>query len=257
MKKLLILLSLVVMMQPFSFAQNEQEKINEIKKNLDFIGATGTSSVSAQEASDNARELLALEVEQWLKQNVEGDFAGYVAKANKHVEEIKTQRGNLHRVFVYVCKSDILTLEKGQSVMLVNVENSSDTIAVDTTMVSVPLAPVAAPQVEQKQLVVIQPETQLYVPTEVEREILRITTLSGINQYLSQGARNGKVKGYGKYDQNTTLYSKAYLFIFDRNGDVKATLCKIGATFVNLATGKSDDVANYAHCGVIWCQIND
>ena len=76
MKKLLILLSLIVIMQPFSFAQNEQEKINEIKKNLDFIGATGTSSASAQEASDNARELLALEALHMVRLAAEHGHAG-------------------------------------------------------------------------------------------------------------------------------------------------------------------------------------
>ena len=51
------------------FAQNEQKVINAIKSSKNFLYATGTSTVSSEEASNNAKDLLALEIEQWLQES--------------------------------------------------------------------------------------------------------------------------------------------------------------------------------------------
>ena len=50
-------------------AQNEQQEINEIKSSLNFLYAMGTSKISGEDASTNAKDLLVMEIEQWLKEN--------------------------------------------------------------------------------------------------------------------------------------------------------------------------------------------
>ena len=112
MRKTIVLFLLIIFVIPSLRAQTEQERINAIKKSLNFIYASATSTVSAKEATENAKELLSLEIDQWLKEVADSDFSGYVAKAKNKVEEIATQRGNLMRSFVFVKKTDILPYYK-------------------------------------------------------------------------------------------------------------------------------------------------
>ncbi|MGM9843564.1 MAG: hypothetical protein ACI30S_05000 [Muribaculaceae bacterium] len=54
MRKLLILIVSVLAIIPNMTAQNEMQRINAIKSNIDFIYAMGTSYNSAEEAEANA-----------------------------------------------------------------------------------------------------------------------------------------------------------------------------------------------------------
>ena len=83
---------------------DSQQQINRIKMDTLYLYSTGTSSISAEDATQNSRELLALEIEMWLKQVVKADkqaINGYVIKAKEHLAEIPVQRGNLYRSFSY------------------------------------------------------------------------------------------------------------------------------------------------------------
>ena len=57
-------------------AQNEVRSMNDIKNDLNYIYATGTSIVSYEEASQNAKDLLKAEIEDWLKNNGQLEIAG-------------------------------------------------------------------------------------------------------------------------------------------------------------------------------------
>ena len=85
-------------------AQNELKKINEIKSDTGYLYATGTSTISCDEASNAAKDLLGLEIEQWLKDCDISDAAGYAAKSKENLSLINTQRGKLFRAFVYIQK---------------------------------------------------------------------------------------------------------------------------------------------------------
>lgn len=245
-------------------AQDEQKKINEIKKNLDFIYATGTSTKDAEDARANARELLSLEIEQWLKDNVEGDFAGYIAKSQSNISEIETRRGNLIRAFVYVNKADILPYYKSESLIVVNTQDdNSSPVTVDTLNIVQQQTPVQSQQVVQQndapehEIAEVTQQAALnpiFVPSASEREMLKVKNLSGINKYISDGSKTGNVTAYGKYDANTKLFSKSYLFVFDKEGLVLAVLRKAGEIIINISTGNTDAVSNYGRCGVVWFQ---
>lgn len=260
MRRILVMLAISIVMSVSLFAQNEQQAINEIKRSADYLYAMGTSTQNADEASENAKELLALEIEQWLKENVKGDYSGYVAKSKQNVAEIKTKRGSLNRAFVYVKKSDILTYSSGESVMVVNTKEEyivSAPINVDTMRVVEPQktavtgALVAEPVVSQP---VEAPPA--YTPNEQEREMLKVSNFTEINKYLATSEREGKVSSYGKHTDATRLFGKSYLFVFDRE-KVLAVLRKDGDSVINISTGSNDSVANYGRCGVIWFQLKN
>ena len=219
-------------LSPHIHAQNEQMQINEVKKNLDFIYATGTSLNSAEEAGDNARELLALEIDLWLKENGITDYAGYVTKAVREVSEIKTQRGKLVQVFVYVKKSDVLSYQKNEEIIAVTLLDESST----------PVNQRPYPPFELKQ---------------IEKDMLSVYNLSMINKYLTDGVRNGIITAYGKNEVDSSMESVVYLFLIDKKGDVIAAIKKDGNYMVNLTTGKEDAIPNYGKCGVIWFQVKE
>lgn len=264
MKRILFAILVLTATSGCLHAQNEQQEINEIKRSLNFIYATGTSTNSAEEASANARELLSLEIEQWLNDNVEGDFSGYIAKSKQNVAEIKTQRGKLSRVFVYVRKSDILPYNNEESVMVVNtMEQEGTPVSVDTiTFVKSDLNMSQLSSGQQTSSEIAQVTQQaLSQPTfEVtanEKDMLAVRNLSQINRYVADGSKVGRVTSYGKYDSATRLFGKSYLFLFDKEGKVMAVLRKNGDDIVNLSTGSSDAVANYGRCGVVWFQCKE
>lgn len=236
------------------FAQNEQERINNIKKSLDFIYATGTSLNSTEEASSNAKELLSLEIEQWLKENAKGSHTGYVAKAANNMSEIETKRGNLYRTFVYVKKSDILSFGTEDEILMVTIANDSvsktmDTLPIlnsnTTTQRDAPPTRVNSTTTSSGQITI----------TSAEKELLVIRNLTEINAFIAKGSKDGTIRAYGKYDNNTRLFSITYFFLINKDGNVIAYLKKDGNIVINLGSGKEDSIENHGRCGVIWFQF--
>jgi len=253
MKKILLFLGLICATSFSMWGQTEQEKINTIKNNLNFIYATGISTISAEDATDNAKELLSLEIDQWLKEVVDGgDYSGYVAKATSKVEEIKTKRGQLIRSFVYVRKTDILPYYKEESIMMVAKDSKPtvDTVVVYNTKGS---SKASLPENEN----VNRNAVPAFVLTDAEREMLTVQTLREVNSYISKGTHSGKITDYGKYDENTKLIVKSYLYLINKEGNVVAVLRKTGSTIVNISSGANVSMGDYRRCGVIWFQINE
>lgn len=241
MKKLLLLF-IYCFVGLCSHAQNEQEKINEIKKNLNFLYATGTSMNSPEEASDNAKELLFLEIEQWLKNFVQDDYLGYITKAKNNLLEITTKKGKLFRSFIYVQKVDILPYYKDEIIMTSYQEEISSNSSTK--------------QINKDTNSITQQTSSKNVLTSKEKELLNITNLSAINNYITQGLEKKEVLHYGKYDDNTKLFGKSYLFLINKEGTVIAVLCKNGSVETDLSTGLTTNIKSYGRCGVIWIQLN-
>ena len=101
------------------------------------------------------------------------------------------------------------------------------------------------------------PVRQTFIPTAYEQEMLKISNLDAINDYLFNGAEDGKVSRYGKYDGNTKLSEKTYFFLIDKNGDVVAVLRQNESSIIDLSNGDIVTISDYGRCGVIWFQINE
>lgn len=224
-------------------AQNEMKEINEIKSNVDFLYATGTSSVSAEDAANNARDLIALEIEQWLKEKSSEDAAGYVAKSKENLSQIKTKRGNLYRVFVFVKKEDVLPYDKEEEVMVVDFVEPQNAEPQK-----------AEPQNAESNETIAVVAEPAYSPSVREKILLSLQTFSELNDYINQGRESRDITNVGNY-KNLPSSGLCYIFIHNREGNIPAYIKMEGSKFTNMVTGKDDAVTNYKGCGAIWIQL--
>lgn len=218
-----------------SMAQGSLQEINDIKKSKRYVYAMAASSQSKEDAALRAKDLLLLEVEQWLKEENKQDFAGYVVKVKNNTAQIETQRGKLFRVFVYVAKKDILPYSKDEVVETVKMEAS----APDTTSIK-PEQPIV-------------PKDTL---TAAEKQMLSIDTFDALTSYIKENKANDKITDYGKY---ATLPKDAdvYVFVYNPQGGISAKIKKFGEESLNMSTLQKDDVANYKGCGAIWVKFKE
>ena len=263
-----ILFLCLLMVSSVLFSQNEQQEINAIKSDLNYLYATGTSIASEDEATENAKDLLVLEIEQWLKENNTSDIAGYVAKSRENLAQIMTKRGKLYRVFAYVKKKDILPYYEEEKVMVVSYEGSQNdkhsTAKPSQESIATPVVvePVEAPTISVAQdddapndveAIVSEP---LYTPNETEREMLDIKTFIGLNDYINQGREDESIVDVGKYS-NLPKSGMVYVFVHNREGKIAACMKVVDGTPTNLSTGKADEITNYKGCGAIWIKLKE
>jgi hypothetical protein len=236
MKKLIF--GLLLCFPLLGLAQNEMQTINSIKSDNDYLYATGTSTVSEEDATGIARELIRLEIEQWLKEQSVDDVAGYIAKSKDCLSQINTRRGNLYRVFVYVKKTNIMSYKKGENVIVVDLQNTQTQTQ-----------PQMQPQTPTP--VAVQPS---FVPTAQEQRLLAISTFSELNDYINQGRQSGEIISVGNY-KNLPASGTCYVFIHNREGMIPAHIKWQDSNTVNMQTGLADNVSDYKGCGAIWIKI--
>lgn len=226
MNKIILILFTCLVMYHNVQAQDNQKEINEIKMQPDkYLYAMGRSQKSAEDAYEIAKGQLAYEIETWLNETVGDNYSQYACKPKNNVSEITSkQRGKIMSSFLYVAKADILVVKEGE------------------TMIMIPSS---------------IPVRQTFIPTAYEQEMLKISNLDAINDYLFNGAEDGKVSRYGKYDGNTKLSEKTYFFLIDKNGDVVAVLRQNESSIIDLSNGDIVTISDYGRCGVIWFQINE
>jgi hypothetical protein len=225
--------------------QNNQQEINAIKKSKHYVYAMAVSAQSKADAELRAKDLLLLEVEQWLKDEKEEGYAGYVVKVKNNTSQIETQRGKLYRVFAYVAKRDVLPYNEGEEI---------ETVWKDSIKDSVQAAPQNdAPAVEPE---AEQPEVQSVTLTAAEKRMLEIMKFSELNSYLAEQKAGGYIVDCGKY---VTMPKDAdmYIFVYDKQGDIRAKIKKSGTRAINMSTLQEDDVTNYKGCGAIWIRIKE
>lgn len=256
MKRLkLCILILTAIIPVVISAQNHyaesQQQINRIKMDTLYLYSTGTSSVSADDATQNSRELLALEIEMWLKQVVKADkqtINGYVIKANEHLEEIPVQRGNLYRSFSYVRKSDILPYSNKSELLLVELPEA---VQLPQT-VQVNGGNSADTDIKKPENEILKTtEPAKYVLSADEEKMLAVRNFDGINTFLTELDKGGRLKDKGKYS-SLPDNKDCYIFIYDKEGNIPAYLKQTQSGQTNLKLGLLDNVRNYKGCGAIW-----
>lgn len=103
MDKRLTLSGLAFLVAVCVFAQgNATQSINEIKKQGDVYLYAESTSQTWEEALDNAKYLLGVEIETWVKTLETPPADGYIAEAQNHIYNLKSMRGDRFRAFVYV-----------------------------------------------------------------------------------------------------------------------------------------------------------
>jgi len=263
---IVVIISLLAYVQT-SYAQNEVRDMNVIKNNPNYIYATGTSMASTEEASQNAKDLLNAEIEDWLTKNAESDIAGYIAKSQEQVGFIKTKRGNLYRVLAYVNKADILPYYKDETVItgsfndklegtnVESTENETNDSLQNTTSGEI----LSAEKQEETIANLPQPATlavedSKYIPNEKEKVLLNIKTFIELNEYINDGREMEDIVQVGKY---STLPTEGivYVFIHNRKGEIPVCMKKESDRTINLFNGEVDHITNYKGCGAIWIRF--
>lgn len=236
-----LMTSFCLLLAMATHAQDSQQEINDIKKSKHYVYAVAASTQSKEDAAQRAKDLLLLEVEQWLKDEKKDDFAGYVVKVKNNTSQIDTQRGKLYRVFVYVAKKDVLPYYKDEEV---------ETVKKDTVQKAAPNSSVAVePRTKQT-------ETQKVTLAAAEEQMLMISKFADINSYIKEKKADGTILDCGKY---ATMPKDAnmYVFVYNKNGEVCAKIKKFGTESINMSTLQKDNVANYKGCGAIWIKVKE
>ncbi len=264
---MLLLLSIGVI--PISAQEDKNAEINKIKRNQDYLTVTGTSMVSADEASENAKLLIEVEIEQWLQENAEGDIAGYIAKSKENLSVIETKRGSLFRVFIYVKKKDILPYYENERVMAELPEPlvPEAPVVVDTVkkeeVIPIPvkenvlkveseeglvssveyLPPVTKP-VEEVSETPLESASGGISNMKEEQLMLKNYSVSSVRKYLGKLKQLDKLAEYGKetvWPNNGVVY----FFFADYNNVVRGYIKKDNEITINLANGEQVEIADF------------
>ncbi len=253
-----------------TFSQEDKNaEINKIKRNRDYLTVTGTSTVSAEEASENAKMLIDVEIEQWIQENAEClDIAGYIKTIKKNLTIIETKNGSLFRAFIYVKKKDILPFYEHETV----IAELPDSIVVETPVVDtmktvevvIPLVDENILKVESEENLVSTVEylSSVEKPLEEvvvaplesaiggisnvgeERAMLRNYSVSSVSKYLGKLKRADRLSEYGKevaWPGNGVVY----FFFADYNNVVRGYIKVSDGNGINLANGEKVEIADY------------
>lgn len=284
------LLAVIAFMLCFSasFAQtdNVQKDINSVKRDTAYIYAEATMK-KIEDAIEGAKAVLELQVAEWLKSQGMSGMETCVTKAKENMMTLQTKRGNFHRAFLYVKKSDIITFALESNVLVMKLsdgKSKKDNKISKTTKPAKPTAPAkpstpvadddtymtpkketaSKPQKvkkekEQKEEMasVVQPINDGLNST-AERQMKNVANVSDIKPLILSWVDSEKVAP-NNYGQTSTLPTSGdfHAFVYDRRGNVVAALRhKDGKTF-NLNTLEADDMANYKGkgYGVFWVRF--
>lgn len=203
--------------------EEAKKQINSIKKSSQYIYAEATAATE-KEARDLAEEMLYEEINKYAaNQKKLRNSPNFVVNNKAELwEAMMLPRGNMHRAFIYVKKSNILPADNTQVIANSNAQAQVSTV--------VPVVP------------------------EVVKEIAACTEYADMAAMVQRKKEQGVLKSYARYAQLANPEA-CYLAIYNTAGKVVAVLTP-GSTRQNVATGQTDGVANYKGCGAIGFEVN-
>ncbi len=221
-------------------AEDLNRRINSIKGSSEYIYAESTTR-ELEDAEENARILLKLNVEDWLPSVLpEEDREACIEKLPAITQEMQARRGVLYRAFLYVKKADIVP-------------------SVADPPQSVPVVIAEVVYVPEEKPVVNEDETEKKAPeamalSALEEMMLSVNRFSNVKSFVTSLERDGVIRDYGKY---STMPSgePCYVFVYDRSGNIVAHIKVTGDRQMNLATRVEDPVSNYKNCGAFWFRV--
>lgn len=236
MDKRLTLLGLSLIVAFCIFAQtNAIQSINEIKRQGDIYLYAESTSQTWEEALDNAKYLLGVEIETWVKTLDSKPADGYIVEAQNHILSLKSMRGDRFRAFVYVRKSDIMPIANASQLVVVPISEEQKTTITEVSSTQKSNIPA-------------------YRPNEFAEEMMSITDANNIGTFIKRLKTEGRIANFGKYKDMPDNID-CYIFVYNRDMAIPAYLHKQGGKYINLKTGKQDQVSNYSGCGAWWFQL--
>jgi hypothetical protein len=234
---------IVAMLLPVSatFAQKnsyeaEKNTITEVKRAPELYVYAEATCKTVDEAEAVVEEMFLENVNEYVAEVKSGKGKSNVvvndAKSISH--EIKMPRGsNMHRVFLYSKKSDIISSDG--PIVVVNPAATVEPTVAET-------APEVAP-------------TTYDVPA-VAKEIAKVKTLKELGTTLPQMKRSGRISNFDKY-RNISDPSTWYLVLYDATGTISAVLTdvKSNGERVNVNTLSVDSMEKYQNHAAIGVEI--
>ena len=109
-----------------------QQQINAIKMENDVYLFAESTTETWEAALDNAKCLLNIEIENYVKSvGLKDSVVGVIARACNKMMQLKAMRGSRYRAFVYVKKAELIPYLAGEEVMIVSVANNNQIPAFD------------------------------------------------------------------------------------------------------------------------------
>lgn len=232
-------------------AQDDYSKqktdITKVKRSPDSYVYAEATCKTLEEAQAVAEELFYQNINEYVasQKKLKG-AANIVVNDTKSLKnEISMPRGtNMHRVFLYVKKSDIIGATNSMVIPQKTQEEASGDVKAtepESNATATQNTPDANATWSSGDIILIEPQV-VNIP-EAAKELASVKNVSELNTLLKRMKNNGSVVAYDKYN-NLAVKSEWYLVIYDATGMVKAVLTD-GAERVNVATGQSDNVKNY------------
>lgn len=209
-------------------------QINKIKKSSSYLYGEATLA-STEDAIKLANEILQEEIDAWIqeKKKLRESNTVVVKNINEVSQQMMLPRGNMHRAFVYVKKSDIIPSD---NVTVVAIENAPTHSHTET----------GTPNTGK---VTTKSELTSAQKTALEA-ILKLTDFNQLKDCLTSLKREGKIRDYGKYS-SLTQPANYYLIVYNRQGIIEAVLTPGTDTRTNLKTKGADNIGNYKGRGAI------
>ena len=273
MKKLFIFFSVAMLAVGVSYGQSSSKEINAIKRNPLYMYSEATMESEA-EAREVAGELLMQQVREYIESKRKLNQADniLIKDIKAKSESLSMMRGSMHRVFVYVKKSDI---EGVNNTTVINTGSGTTITVADspTSIVEVQSAPQATAtpagqgkdtKTTRKEEVVVNP-SDVAVPETVESPLKgwqqeAITTLlecqdiNAVRARLNRMKAEYKVKRYGTA-ANCPSPSEVFWAFFDAGGHLVTILGPGTDGRIDYRTMQLSSTDAYKNMNALWFNL--
>lgn len=242
MGKRIIYLFIVVCISTTIFAQEQDAttEINNIKAHVDEYIYAEVTSVTWEDAIDNAKYLLNIEIDEWLDRNNISEKTSYLEKAHEFLKEIKAMRGDKYRAFVYIQINDIMSLQdSGQRI--IKIENGDNFVDEKIT----------TNEEKNQQTNIASLNSKNSLLSDIEQAMLSVIDANNIEAFIKKFRNEDKITSYGRMKDIPTN-GECYIFVYNRDMGISAYLKKTTNGYINIKTGALDNLSNYKGCGAIW-----
>lgn len=279
--KTLFTLAVSLLLAVTTFAQESPSKqINQIKRNNSYIYEEGTAE-TPEAALDMARELLMQRAQEYIcdklkidktdKKEVEKVKNVLVKNVNAKSETLSMMRGTMYRMFVYVKKSDIETINNATTIN--TVENTTKVV------VEQPLPPILAPEVPDEPIAEVAEEpaeepavTPAEEPATVKdenagvpvvetglpvwqqqaiKDLMGCADMTAVKAKLNRMKAEYKVKKYGTA-ANCPNADNAYWVFFNADGSLNTVIGAGNGDRINFRDMTYTTLSNFKGMDALW-----
>ncbi|MBR5352594.1 MAG: hypothetical protein IK126_02695 [Bacteroidales bacterium] len=298
LKKILTTLMSIAFVSLLSAQEASVSKqINQIKRNTQYVYSEATME-NESDAMEMAYELLIKQVQEYVasKKKLNSSENILIKDIKTKSESMSMMRGTMHRVFVYVKKSDIegvvnTTVINSDSGVTIKVSDSpativdiqqttpttentpsfpqsilsekTQTILADSVTPNIPIQNETMEQVQHKEISVPQDASDNSAVPQLAgwkksaiESLLTCNDMAAARAKLNRMKAEYKVKRYGSPDKCPSL-DKVFWVIFDDKGCVITVLCPGDEQLIDYKMRQYVSLSHYNNKNAIWFQLSN